>query len=82
LRTLWKPPYSLDITEAVKSGRNEIELRVTNLWVNRLVGDEQPGAVKIAHVIEPVYRADAPLRRSGLLGPVRLLRQDSGGEPR
>jgi hypothetical protein len=46
------------------------------------VGDEQPGAVKIAHVIEPVYRADAPLRRSGLLGPVRLLRQDSGGEPR
>jgi hypothetical protein len=73
LRTLWKPPYALDITEALKPGRNQIELRVTNLWVNRLIGDEQPGAVKIAHVAAPVYRADAPLRRSGLLGPVRLL---------
>jgi hypothetical protein len=75
LRTLWKPPYALDITEALKPARNQIELRVTNLWVNRLIGDEQPGAVKIAHVAAPVYRADAPLRRSGLLGPVRLLQQ-------
>ena len=61
--------------EALKPGRNQIELRVTNLWVNRLIGDEQPEAVKIAHVAAPVYRADAPLRRSGLLGPVRLLQQ-------
>jgi len=75
LRTLWKPPYALDITEALRPGRNQIELRVTNLWVNRLIGDEQPEAVKIAHVAAPVYRADAPLRRSGLLGPVRLLQQ-------
>jgi hypothetical protein len=74
LRTLWKLPYSLDVTDTLKAGRNNVELRVTNLWVNRLVGDQQPGAVKIAHVVEPVYRADAPLRRSGLLGPVRLLR--------
>jgi hypothetical protein len=73
LRTLWKPPYSLDVTDALKRGRNTLELRVTNLWVNRLVGDQQPGAIKIAHVVEAAYRADAPLRRSGLLGPVRLL---------
>ncbi|MCX8170400.1 MAG: glycosyl hydrolase [Candidatus Bathyarchaeota archaeon] len=41
LGVLWKPPYRLDITEAVKSGENELEVRVTNVWVNRLIGDEQ-----------------------------------------
>ena len=38
----WKAPYRLDIGSAVKSGRNELEIRVANLWVNRLIGDAQP----------------------------------------
>ncbi|MHB0998976.1 MAG: glycosyl hydrolase [Armatimonadota bacterium] len=38
---LWKPPYSIDVTKIVKSGRNEIEVKVTNLWPNRMIGDEQ-----------------------------------------
>ncbi len=37
----WKPPYRLDITGAVRSGKNQVEIQVTNLWPNRLVGDEQ-----------------------------------------
>ncbi len=37
---LWKPPFSLDITPLVTTGRNRLEIAVTNLWVNRLVGDE------------------------------------------
>ncbi len=41
LGTFWKPPYRVDITEAVRSGENELEVRVTNLWPNRLIGDEQ-----------------------------------------
>lgn len=73
LRTLWKPPYRLDITAALRAGRNRVELRVTNLWVNRLIGDAQHGAVKIAWTPMPTYRADAPLHPSGLIGPVRLL---------
>ncbi|MGC8834032.1 MAG: glycosyl hydrolase [Armatimonadota bacterium] len=40
LGTLWKPPFTVDATEAVKPGRNELEVRVTNLWVNRMIGDE------------------------------------------
>ncbi|MCL6506308.1 MAG: hypothetical protein K6T59_04730 [Bryobacteraceae bacterium] len=38
---LWKPPYRLDVTEATSEGPNQIEIRVTNLWPNRLIGDEQ-----------------------------------------
>ena len=50
----------------------ETEVRVANLWVNRLIGDAQPGARKVAFVVAPTYKADAPLRPSGLIGPVRL----------
>jgi len=38
---LWKRPYSADITDAIQTGMNKIEIKVTNLWPNRLIGDEQ-----------------------------------------
>jgi hypothetical protein len=38
---LWKPPYCLDITEAVQPGENALQIEITNLWPNRLIGDEQ-----------------------------------------
>ncbi|HEY3411554.1 MAG TPA: glycosyl hydrolase [Armatimonadota bacterium] len=41
LGILWKPPYSVDVTAALKPGVNSLEVKVTNLWPNRLVGDEQ-----------------------------------------
>ena len=37
----WKPPYRVDISGAVRAGKNELEIEVVNLWVNRMVGDEQ-----------------------------------------
>jgi len=37
----WKPPYHVDITRAVRPGRNELEIEVVNLWINRMIGDEQ-----------------------------------------
>ena len=36
---LWKPPFKIDISDSVKPGENDISIRVTNLWVNRLIGD-------------------------------------------
>ena len=39
-KTLWKPPFRVDISDVVQSGENNLEVKVTNLWVNRLIGDE------------------------------------------
>jgi hypothetical protein len=41
LGTLWKPPFRADATDAIIAGENQLEVRVTNLWPNRLIGDEQ-----------------------------------------
>lgn len=41
LGILWKPPYSVDVTGALKAGENILEVKVTNLWPNRLIGDEK-----------------------------------------
>ena len=40
LGVLWRPPRRVDVTEAVRPGENNLEVLVTNLWPNRLIGDE------------------------------------------
>jgi hypothetical protein len=48
---------------------------LTNLWVNRIIGDQQPDAVrKYTFTTMPFYTAASSLLPSGLLGPVQLLR--------
>jgi len=71
--TAWKEPYRVDVTDALQEGENTVEIRVANTWPNRLIGDQQPGAVKITFTDAPAYRATDPLRAGGLLGPVRLM---------
>jgi hypothetical protein len=41
LGILWKPPYRLDVTGALRAGGNTLEISVANLWINRMIGDEQ-----------------------------------------
>lgn len=41
LRTLWRGPFRIGIDDAIVAGVNKLEIKVTNLWANRLIGDEQ-----------------------------------------
>ncbi len=71
--TAWKAPFRIDVTDALRPGSNILEIRVTNLWVNRLIGDAQPKTEQRYTFTDIVpYKADSPLLRSGLIGPVRF----------
>lgn len=73
---VWHAPYRVDVTSAIKPGANEIKIEVVNAWVNRLIGDQQPGATKITFADVKPYKANSPLLPSGLLGPVTVLREE------
>ena len=74
---LWKTPFRVDVTSALKAGANTLEIKVTNLWVNRLIGDQQPNvAKKYTYTALEFYRADSPLLPSGLIGPVLIVRSE------
>ncbi len=73
--TLWKPPFRVDVTDAVKKGKNELEIAVVNTWVNRLIGDDKfPKEKPVANVIvrNKIPATDLDKHPSGLLGPVTI----------
>jgi hypothetical protein len=72
LGIVWHAPYRVDATAALKPGANEVTIKVINAWVNRLIGDLQPGASKYTFTVVKPYMPNSPLLPSGLLGPVRL----------
>jgi hypothetical protein len=79
LGVLWKPPYQVDVTSALKPGDNDLQVKVTNEWTNRLAGDRTLPPEK--HILAPLQGRPgaAPpnqaLPESGLLGPVKILRR-------
>ena len=74
LGLLWKEPYKVDISEALVEGENALEIKVTNSWGNRLIGDSAlPKEDRAARTSWEFYSPDDPLPVSGLLGPVRIL---------
>lgn len=74
--TAWHAPYKVDLTGALRPGANKLEIKVVNLWPNRLIGDKQPGAKPIAFAPQAGYRANSPLLPSGLIGPVKIVAVD------
>jgi len=74
-KILWKAPFQIDVTNMLKPGVNHVQIQVTNLWPNRIIGDQQPNAKKqYAWLDYRPFRADTPLLESGLLGPVTIVR--------
>jgi hypothetical protein len=73
LGILWKAPFQADVTGALKPGANRLEVKITNLWPNRMIGDQQPSAAKRYTFTDyKPYTKDSPLLESGLLGPVTV----------
>ncbi|HEX6626002.1 MAG TPA: glycosyl hydrolase, partial [Pyrinomonadaceae bacterium] len=77
LGVLWKPPFRVDVTGALKPGANRLEIKVTNQWTNRLVGDRAaPADKKVLAAEASAARGFGPppaLTESGLLGPVTFI---------
>jgi hypothetical protein len=74
LAIVWHAPYRVNVTAVLKPGANTLSIQVTNAWVNRLIGDQQPGATKYTFADIAPYKATSPLLPSGLLGPVVIVR--------
>jgi hypothetical protein len=68
---LWTRPYMLNIRNAIKPGKNEIQVEVSNTWCNRLIGDQQLSPEKrITWTTAPYRLANKPLLPAGIVGPV------------
>ncbi len=78
LGLVWKAPFAVDVSGVLRPGENEIEIRVTNGWTNRLIGDQalpdeqkilgtsgvSPGGIGVGRMTEPL--------EAGLLGPITV----------
>ncbi len=85
LGVIWTSPWQVDLSGRLQEGENRLEIDVTNLWVNRLIGDaalpEDQRRTKTNiylqrgdRTVKPYqgYGSTDPLVPSGLLGPVRI----------
>jgi hypothetical protein len=41
LGILWKPPFRVNAAGVIHPGKNHLKIQVVNLWINRMIGDEQ-----------------------------------------
>lgn len=89
LGTTWMQPYQIDVTSALRSGTNELEVLVTNTLINYVSGLQQLPEVPedlvptLGHTNKDYHQGAViwqereknyhPLPDSGLLGPVRLI---------
>lgn len=77
LGVLWMPPFISNVTGALREGENEIIIRVTNLWPNRLIGDQLlPMDKRFTKTNIEKFKKDDAIRISGLLGPVRIIKNN------
>jgi hypothetical protein len=73
LGVVWTRPPRVDITRAVRAGKNDLEITVVNLWPNRLIGDAGlPPENRFTETNIRKFVPTTPLLLSGLLGPVKL----------
>lgn len=73
LGTVWTAPWHVNARSALKAGANVLEIRVANLWPNRLIGDAGlPPEKRVTWTTWNPFKKGTALLPSGLLGPVRV----------
>ncbi|MDX2429792.1 MAG: glycosyl hydrolase, partial [Bacteroides sp.] len=85
LGILWKKPFSVEITEALKPGKNLLRIEVANTWANGLAGDARLPAHQRrtktnvrrlpnawTYPMSSIPNKDYDLIESGLAGPVKI----------
>ena len=78
---LWGKPFRINIDRLVKTGDNELKVKVVNMRINRLTGDMQlepkdwycrTNQLYMAGEVRPEGNEIFRIQISGLLGPVKL----------
>ncbi len=86
LGTCWKPPYQVDVTGLLKPGTNQLEIKVTNQWTNRQMGDrlvpaEQRILAAGGGIMGGMGRGLQAPAESGLIGPVKVVSVEAANAP-
>ena len=72
----WKPPYTFNVTDALQTGENLLNIEITNQWTNRIIGDSKlDDESKILNEKKGAFYffgPPPPLEESGLIGPVTI----------
>lgn len=72
----WAVPFRVDISSGLVSGSNLLEIKVTNEWTNRLIGDKAMPDKKVLDAYITPFGGPYRLTESGLMGPVQLLSEN------
>ena len=71
---VWCPPWRVEVTDALKTGANRLQVEVVNFWPNRIIGDAAlPQEQRLTQTNIRELTAKTPLAESGLFGPVKLV---------
>ena len=74
LGVFWSAPFRVDVSGKLKAGNNRLQVKVVNLWANRIIGDATlPPEKRRTRTNIMALKKGTPLEPSGLFGPVRLM---------
>ena len=74
LGVFWSAPFRVDVSGKLKAGNNRLQVKVVNLWANRIIGDATlPPEKRRTRTNITALKKGTPLEPSGLFGPVRLM---------
>ncbi len=69
---VWTAPYRINISNVIKKGNNNLEIRVVNTWKNKLIGDSKLPEEQRKASIAKSLDISGGLQSSGLIGPVKI----------